>query len=59
MKKRKYNWHFWVPDWKAQIIIEDSNYQRATNRLKNILSLHLNYWRPNMPKFEFQFGQKI
>ena len=57
MKIKTYNWHFWVYDWKAQIVIEDTNYQRATNRLKSILSIGLNFRRPRMSKFKFQFGQ--
>jgi hypothetical protein len=57
MKKNKkmYNWHFWIPDWEIQIIIDKSSFAGAVSHLKDKLSY---YNRPS-PKFEFQFGQLI
>lgn len=62
MKKKKsltmYNWHFWVDDWKVQIVIDDTSYSRAVKRMKQISDVGCNYWNPNPKKFKFQFGQR-
>lgn len=55
MKKKSYNWHFWIEDYKIQVVIKSSSYSGAVEHFKRVLSYHN---RP-APKFKFQFGQKI
>ena len=53
-KVKKYNWHFWIPSYKIQVVVEDACYKKAENHVNSIF---LSYW--NKPKIKFQFGQKI
>lgn len=47
--KKIYCWHFWIPKWKAQIIIDNSSYSGAIKHIKSIIK----------EKAAFQFGQII
>jgi len=60
MKKspRTFNWHFWVEEWKVQIIIPDTSYLRAVKKMKKISDVGCNYWHPNPRKYKFQFGER-
>ncbi len=57
MKKKKYNWHFWIPELKIQVIIEDCSYGSALNKIKD--TFHRNYLHTDNYDIKFQFGQKI
>jgi len=54
-KKKLYNWHFWIPDWEIQVVVDNGSYHGALAHLKQRFSYHN---RPS-PKFEFQFGQLV
>ena len=54
-KKNRYNWHFWIPSFDMQVVIENGSFHGAKAHLKDKLSY---YNRPS-PEFEFQFGDKI
>jgi len=54
-KKKTYNWHFWIPSYEMQIVIEKTSYCGAVLHLKEAL----HYYNRPCPKFEFQFGEKI
>ena len=56
MKKKKiYNWAFWIPSYKIQVIIDKTSYCGAVKHLKDKFQYHN---RP-CPEFKFQFGQLI
>jgi hypothetical protein len=54
-KTKKYNWHFWIPEYKAQIVIENGSYQGAVSHYKE----KFHYYNKPAPEFKFQFGQII
>jgi hypothetical protein len=54
-KKNRYNWHFWIPSWKIQVIVEAGSYFQSIQHLNDCLR----YYNRPAPEFEFQFGQKI
>ena len=57
MKKKKkiYNWHFWIPSYEFQVVIDNGSYSGAVSHLKRVLKYHN---RP-APSFKFQFGQLV
>lgn len=55
LKTRKYNWHFWIPSYKMQVVIESSSYKGAIRHFKDSLS----YYNRPAPEFVFQFGDII
>lgn len=59
MKRRKmYNWHFWIPKYKIQVIIDDTNYCRAVKKINSIFNVNHREYPINVRiKIEFQFGQ--
>jgi len=50
--KRLYNWHFWLENYKIQIVVPDSSYCGALKRVKELF-----FWYQK-PKIKFQFGEK-
>ena len=52
-KKKTYNWHFWIPNWGLQVVIDNGSYHGAIAHLKRELSYH----NRRYPDFKFQFGQ--
>lgn len=54
-KKKMYNWHFWVPKYEVQLVIEDSSFSRAKVRVREMYEYH----NRQAPVIEFQFGQLV
>jgi hypothetical protein len=47
-----YNWHFWLPRHNIQVVVPETCYSRAKNKMGEIF---LSYWR--CPEIRFQFGE--
>jgi len=50
---KKFDWHFWIPSYKIQVVVPANSYFQAVQHLKECLS----YYNKPAPEFEFQFGQ--
>lgn len=71
MKKKTYNWHFWLPLHKTQIVIDDVNFNAANKKAKDLcMQLYKDEYNKFLwfglsknkffkDKLEFQFGQLI
>ena len=53
-RKKMFNWHFWMPSYKIQVVIPSSSYCGAVRHLKDTFS----YYNRPAPLFKFQYGQE-
>lgn len=54
MKTKQYNWHFWIPQHKTQVIIQETCFNKANNK---VIELFHTVWKK--PIIKFQFGEII